>query len=167
MFNLALAVAIVALLHVATTAVAGWAMGVRLHWVAYGCGPALLRTRGFHLRALPIGGAVRFFHSVEDGLPEGDWHQALDRRPVPVQWLVMLSGCFVLLALVAAKAAALNLLPLPMLNGGAALAALAQRVGVAGHWPIAATRALLVAWLVVVMICALALGRYVLTLAAG
>ncbi len=48
---------------------------------------------------------------------------------------------------IAAKFAALNLLPLPALNGGAALAALGRASSVARWWPQAATNALLFVWL--------------------
>ncbi len=51
------------------------------------------------------------------------------------------------LALVAAKFAALNLLPLPLINGGAAIALLAKRVGLSHWWPEAATHLLLLVWL--------------------
>jgi len=66
-----------------------------------------------------------------------------------------------LLALVSAKCAALNLLPLPMLNGGAALAALAQSLGVKRLWPLAATRALLCVHAGLLALWGLALVAYV------
>lgn len=217
MLNLLLAVTLIPVLHIATIAGVGRAVGARLHQVSFGWGPVLFRGQGLLVRALPGMASARFSHSVEDGLPEADWHLALDRRSVPVQWLVTLSGCAlllglaialqgraavdafmalpaqllagavspfgdaqavlreadhavrssslaVLLALMAAKVAALNLLPLPMLNGGAALAALGRRLGLARHWPPAATHALICVYLALVALWALALGVYLLGL---
>lgn len=217
MLHLLLAVALIPILHVTTMAVVGRAMGARLHWVSFGWGPMLFKGQNLHVRALPGMGSVRFSHSVEDGLPESDWHLALDRLSLPAQWLVTLSGCAlllalavalhgyaaveaflalpaqllagavspfgdaqtllreaadavrsssfaVLLALIAAKVAAFNLLPLPMLNGGAAVAALGRRLGLARHWPPAATHALICVYLALAALWALALGGYLLGL---
>lgn len=214
MLNLLLAISLVALIHVATMAAVGSALGAQLLSVAFGFGPTLWRTPRFHLRALPIGGAARFLHTVDDRPPEDEQHRALDRRPTLAQLATVLSGCAVLMALalallgagaidaflalpaqlfggaispfgeaqallhqaalavqaapfaavlgvVAAKVAALNLLPLPYLNGGAAVAVLARRAGVARLWPVAATRALFFLW------AALALAWFVALCAYG
>lgn len=66
-----------------------------------------------------------------------------------------------LLAMVAAKMAAINLLPFPVCNGGAAVAAIARALGIHKFWPPAATRALvfsfvgvLGSWLVAVLVYA-------------
>jgi hypothetical protein len=67
----------------------------------------------------------------------------------------------VVLGVVAAKAAALNLLPLPALNGGAALAVLGRRLGVARLWPERATVALFFVWLAPVAAWFVALCAYV------
>lgn len=63
-----------------------------------------------------------------------------------------------LLAMVAAKMAAINLLPFPACNGGAAVGAIARALGVHKFWPSTATRALLLSlagllgsWLVAVL----------------
>ena len=52
-----------------------------------------------------------------------------------------------IIGVVAAKFAAVNLLPFPALNGGAALAALGRATNVARLWPAKATSALLAFWL--------------------
>jgi len=214
--NLLLAGALVAFIHLGTMAVVGSALGAQLLSVAFGAGPTLWRTPRFHLLALPIGGAVRFLHSVDDPVPEGAEHRALDRRPLLAQLATLLSGCAVLLALavgllgaggiaaflalpaqlfggaispfgdaqallhqaalgvqaapfsavlgvVAAKVAALNLLPLQLLNGGAALAVLGRRLGVAGLWPAAAMHALFCVWAALALAWFLALGTYVIS----
>jgi membrane-associated protease RseP (regulator of RpoE activity) len=65
-----------------------------------------------------------------------------------------------LLGTVAAKLAAINLLPLPALNGGVALAALARPLGLDRAWPAAATTALMLVWLAVVALWAVAVVSY-------
>lgn len=217
LLSLLIAAALTVLAHIATIAIAGRAVGVRLLQVSYGAGPTLFQAPGFRLGALPISGSVRFSHSVQDQVPEADWRLALDRRSLLVQWGVMLSGCAlvlglavalhgrmaleaflalpaqllagavsplgeaqvllaraadalrsspfpVVLALVMAKFAAFNLLPLPPLNGGAAVAALGRRLGLASYWPPAANGALLCLWMAVMALWALALGAYLLKL---
>jgi membrane-associated protease RseP (regulator of RpoE activity) len=212
--NLLLAIALVALLHVGTMAVVGNALGAQLQSVSFGFGPTVWRSARFHVRALPVGGSVRFLHTLEDSVPEDEEHRALDRRPTLAQLATVLSGCAVLLALalavlgagavkafvelpaqffggaisplgdaqalmrqaalalqaapfavvlgvVAAKAAALNLLPLPALNGGAALAVLGRRLGVARLWPERVTVALFFVWLAPVAAWFVALCAYV------
>lgn len=62
-----------------------------------------------------------------------------------------------ILGVVAAKFAALNLLPLPALNGGAALGVLGRASGIARVWPQAATNALLFVWLGLLALWLLAL----------
>ncbi|WP_457444096.1 site-2 protease family protein [Roseateles sp. P5_E4] len=215
MLNLFLAIAAVTALHLLTMAAMGHAVGAQLLRISYGFGPALFTTGLFEIRALPIGGSVRFLHSVEDRLSEEEWPRALDRLSVPAQLLVVLSGCAlllglavalqgragidaflalpaqwltgvisplgdaqallqriaafaesapfaVILALLAAKVAALNLLPLPYLNGGAALAVLGRRLGLARWWPAAATRAAVFAWMAVLVLWLVALGGFIL-----
>ena len=214
--NLLLAALATLAVHLGTMALAGSALGVHLHWVTFGWGPQLLRVSRLRVGVLPVGGAVRFLHSVDDDVPEAEWHQALDRRSTAERLLVTLSGCAVLfalaialqgraaveafvalpgqlvagtvspfgeaqtllrqiaaaaqsssfpalLALVMAKCAALNLLPLPMLNGGAALAVLADRWGLARAWPPAGMRALLLLWVGVTLAWLVALGAYVVS----
>lgn len=64
------------------------------------------------------------------------------------------------IGLVAAFNAGLNLLPLPMFNGGAAIAALARRAGLDRFWPPGFTRALALVWLVMGLAWLLALAVY-------
>ncbi|KQV50518.1 hypothetical protein ASC95_14215 [Pelomonas sp. Root1217] len=216
MLNLLLAIPLVAVLHVATMAVVGSALGAQLQSVAFGFGPTVWRSSRFLVRALPIGGAVQFLHSSDGAVPEDAAHRALDRQPTLAQLATVLSGCAVLLALaiallgagavdafvelpaqlfggaisplgdaqvllhqaalaakaspfavvlgvVAAKVAALNLLPLPLLNGGAALAVLGRRLGVARLWPERATVALFFVWLAPVAAWFVALCTYAFT----
>ena len=63
-------------------------------------------------------------------------------------------------AVVAAKFAASNLLPLPGMNGGAAIALLARQAGLDLWWPAKATQALLWVWVVIMVCWLLALGVY-------
>lgn len=62
-----------------------------------------------------------------------------------------------ILGVVISKFACLNLLPLPSMNGGAALATLGRAIGVARFWPQSATSALLFVWLGVLVLWLLAL----------
>jgi len=60
--------------------------------------------------------------------------------------------------LVAAYVGGVNLLPLPMFNGGAAIAALARRAGLDRFWPSGLTRALAFVWPGMALAWLLALG---------
>lgn len=213
MFSVLLAAAAATLIHIATIALVGQALGVRLRQVSFGFGPTLLHLRGWRLKLLPFSGSVQFWHSETDDLPKDEWHGAIDRQPVAAQLLVTLSGCaalfalalvllgrpavdaflampgqylggalspldraqtllsevvgmaksasfLTLFALTAAKVAAVNLLPLPPLNGGAALAVLGRRAGLARLWPVAMTRAALCLWLAVMASWAVALTTF-------
>ncbi len=200
MLHLVLAILVAVVVHIAAMTIAARAIGVKVVLVSLGYGPTLFQVRGYRLGALPMGGYVRFRHTVDDTVPESQLRTAIDRRSTIEQLSVTFSGCFALLmlalafqgtsaleaflrfpsqvlagaaspmdeaqsllrsaasflhaatfpatlALVAAKSAALNLVPLPALNGGAAIALLAKRAGIARWWPAAATRFLHFVWL--------------------
>ncbi len=65
-----------------------------------------------------------------------------------------------LVGIVAAKLAAINLLPLPLFNGGMAVAVLARRLGSERWWPQAVSRTLIVLYVGCVLSWLLAVGVF-------
>lgn len=68
----------------------------------------------------------------------------------------------ILASTICAKLAALNLLPLPGMNGGAALRIIGMRIGAAKWWPDAATRALTLVYVALLLGWCLALIVFLL-----
>lgn len=186
LFLLLLALPLCVLIHLGTMARVGRPFGLSLQEFTFGMGPTVLHRGWFRWRLLPWGGAVQFDEPKGPG-------SGLDALPPAVQWVICLSGCWVLLLLaavltgapaawaafvttpgqwlvgalspwqdaqpllrsaaglvndataaavvgtVAAKFAALNLLPLIPLNGGAAVRVLARATGLDRWWPGALT----------------------------
>jgi membrane-associated protease RseP (regulator of RpoE activity) len=89
--------------------------------------------------------------------PQGEAQQILREAVATVQATPFVA----LLGLTAAKCAALNLLPLPILNGGEAIAVCARRLGLRKGWPDAATQWLAHGWLLAVAVWLYAVGFYV------
>ena len=67
-----------------------------------------------------------------------------------------------LFGVVAAKLAAINLLPFPALNGGAAIAVVGRGLGLARRWPAAASRWLLLAYVAIALAWIAALALFAL-----
>jgi membrane-associated protease RseP (regulator of RpoE activity) len=102
------ALAASSLLHLAFIAAAGLACRVRLRKLRVGIGPALLRSRHFELKLIPLAGSVEFENwrteeinasTTNDDGDAIDPSRYLDLQPRHRQILISLSGCIALLLL--------------------------------------------------------------------
>jgi hypothetical protein len=87
------------LVHLATIAMVGQFMGVKVCVFCLGFGPTIFESGALRLGAIPTGGYVRFRDSVYEIVPAEEMKTALDGRSTFEQLAISLSGCAVLFVL--------------------------------------------------------------------